>query len=86
MIASHGPSIQLSAAFPRTRVAGPGAPIAAAAPAVTERILVQVAATSSATMITSLCVPLVKQKNRCSLEQRQQPPETGHSHVFPRSF
>ena len=53
---------QLSAAFPRTRVAGPGAPIAAAAPAVTERILVQVAATSSATMITSLCVPLGEAK------------------------
>ncbi len=62
-MASQGPEA-MSAGFPCRRVAGPGAPAAAQAPALTESILVQVAGTSSGTMFTSRQIGMIpKQKN-----------------------
>src|SRR5882724_8587046 len=83
---SQGPPIQSSAGRPRTRVPGPGAPAAAQAPAVTESIRVQVAATLRGTIWTSCdAVRSTKQKNPARrLQERDQPAETFHVRVFPK--
>src|SRR2546430_2121629 len=81
---SHGPGTHSSAGLPRIRVPGPGAPAAVQAPAVTESMRVQVAATSRETIGTSCdVVRSTKQKNhgRGSKEGKKLP-EASHVPVL----